>query len=347
MIGVIASSEEHDVVCEFFELFKTPWELYRPGGRYEVLLCSGEREARAATAKLVVVYSAEPVSLDGQSKIQSQKTTTTLAYMGQPIPIYGKSLTFRDEGIGTLVDRTSGAPAAYMIQSENGAIARVGYDLFREIRAALTEGQPPANAEIPVVEMHIAVLRDLVLESAGPLVEIPPVPDGYGFIACLTHDVDHPSIRRHQWDHTMFGFLYRAVVGSVRNTITGRCSLRSLITNWTAALKLPLVHSGLASDFWLAFDRYPDIEGRLGSTFFIIPFEGRPGQTVLGEAPKSRASSYGAREIEDQIRTLMAAGCEIGVHGIDSWLDSLKGGEELAEIVRVTGVPGVGVRMHW
>ena len=31
MIGVIADPAEHNVVREFFELFKTPWEFYRAG----------------------------------------------------------------------------------------------------------------------------------------------------------------------------------------------------------------------------------------------------------------------------------------------------------------------------
>ena len=41
MIGVIANPSDHDVVREFFELFKTPWEFYRGEQGYEVLLCAG------------------------------------------------------------------------------------------------------------------------------------------------------------------------------------------------------------------------------------------------------------------------------------------------------------------
>lgn len=43
----------------------------------------------------------------------------------------------------------------------------------------------------------------------------------------------------------------------------------------------------------------------------------------------------------------MAAGCEIGLHGIDAWRDSSCGREELEEIRRITGAREVGVRMHW
>ena len=40
MIGVIANLTEYGVVCEFFELFKTPWEFYQSNQRYKVLLCT-------------------------------------------------------------------------------------------------------------------------------------------------------------------------------------------------------------------------------------------------------------------------------------------------------------------
>ena len=111
---------------------------------------------------------------------------------------------------------------AYLDRSGERVLARIGYDLFGEVRTLLTVGQPPANADMPALELHIAFLRDLITGCGVPLVEIPPVPDGYRFIACLTHDVDHPSIRQHKWDHTVFGFLYRAVFGSLNNVIHGR-----------------------------------------------------------------------------------------------------------------------------
>ena len=61
-------------------------------------------------------------------------------------------------------------------------VVRIGYDLFHEVRTILTLGQPPANASMPSVDLHIALLRDLIVEWAGPLVEIPPVPDGHRLI---------------------------------------------------------------------------------------------------------------------------------------------------------------------
>ena len=43
MIGVVANHVEHSIVGEFFELFNTPWEFYRPGAHYDILLCSNSR----------------------------------------------------------------------------------------------------------------------------------------------------------------------------------------------------------------------------------------------------------------------------------------------------------------
>jgi hypothetical protein len=133
------------------------------------------------------------------------------------------------------VDEDSRECAAYIDESDDRVASRIGYDLFTEIRTLLTSGQPVANASLPALDLHIAFLRDLITGCGIPLVEIPPVPDGYQFTACLTHDVDHPAIRQHNWDHTMFGFLYRAVFDSSRKAIRGEMSVRDLLKNWAAA----------------------------------------------------------------------------------------------------------------
>ncbi len=212
----------------------------------------------------------------------------------------------------------------------------------------MTAGQPVANASVPTLELHIALLRDLITGCGVSLVEIPPVPSGYSFITCLTHDVDHPSIRQHKWDHTTAGFLFRAIFGSWRDLFRERISLRDLAKNWTAALKLPLVHLGLAKDCWQDFDdRYLEVEKGLGSTFFVIPFKNYAGKTSDGPAPSFRASAYSARDIASTIQRLQSAGCEVGLHGLDAWLDDSRGHEELEEIRRLAEVSEIGVRMHW
>src|SRR5262249_24342749 len=204
MIGVLADARDHPVVREFFELFKTPWEFWQRDGRYDVLICAGDEYVRDSAAKLVLIYAGE-----GPPEDYQQGHARMLSYNGICIPIYGGCITFRETEIGgSLVDEGSQQPAMYVDQAGDRILARIGYDLFHEVRALLTTGQPASNAGIPALELHIAVLRDLIVASGISLVEIPPIPAGYALIACLTHDVDHPSIRQQKLGHTTFGFLY-------------------------------------------------------------------------------------------------------------------------------------------
>jgi hypothetical protein len=349
VIGVIADPEEQSIVREFFELFKTPWEFHRRNRQYDVLLRAGDVQSEGA-AKLVLVYAGRRVHFDEEQKVQTgrqRRHPCILLQQGNRIPIYGDTVTFSEKEKSLLTDEDQQC-AAYLDESEDRVVVRIGYDLFSEVRSLLTVGQPPANAHMPALELHIAFLKDLIIGCGVPLVEIPPVPDGYQFVACLTHDVDHPAIRQHKWDHTMFGFLYRAIFVSLRKFIHREMSIRDLLRNWTAVLKLPFVHLGLAKDFWREFDeRYLELEKGLHSTFFVIPFGNQSGSNTHGPAPRLRATRYGAQDIADTIRKLTTAGCEVGLHGMDAWLDSLKGRQELEEIRQLTGVAEVGVRMHW
>jgi peptidoglycan/xylan/chitin deacetylase (PgdA/CDA1 family) len=349
MIGVIVSPAQQDVVREFFELFKTPWEFYREHRHYDVLLTT-EDGLRGETATLVVSYAGRRLNVYEQAMpvCSENSDCSLLVYQGERIPIYGDVIRFPHRGGELLTDEDSQGCAAYLDHSGNRVMARIGYDLFGEVRRLLTVGQPPANAHIPTLELHIALLRNLINECGIPLVEIPPVPEGHRFIACLTHDVDHPSVRQHKWDHTTFGFLYRAVFGSLRSFLQRRMALRDLVRNWAATLKLPFVHMNLAKDFWRDFDdRYLELEKGIPSTFFVIPFKNYSGVSRSGQAPTFRAARYAAKDIAGTIKKLIAGGCEVGAHGLDAWLDSSRGREELNEIRGLTGVSEIGVRMHW
>ena len=349
MIGVIADPTDHDVAREFFELFKTPWEFWRDGRAYDVVVSAGEVRA-GVSARLLIVYAGHRLAFDGAESLSfpgQAEHGTLLVYEGMTLPIYGNTIGFPDRKNSALMDQGSASCVLYSDSREDGIIARLGYDLFKEVRHLLTIGQPSANASYPALELHISLLRDLINTTGISLVEIPPVPDGYSFIACLTHDVDHPSIRRHRFDHTVLGFLYRAVITSTASLLRRKIPMRALLRNWVAAARLPFVQIGLAQDFWYDFgEKYRAIEKDLPSTFFVIPFEGRPGITAVGAAPSLRAARYGAKDIATEIKKLVDSGCEVGVHGIDAWIDSSKGQEELSEIKQVAGATA-GIRMHW
>jgi hypothetical protein len=351
MIGVIANPEDEPVVREFFELFKTPWEWYQRGQRYDVVLCTGEWvEDDTDFAKLVVVYSSEKVGVDDRLSLQTVRLNEQQPYVRyelRRIPLYGSVTAFSGEN-GFLKSEQSESCLGLSRECGTRTFVRVGYDLFSEVRVLLVEGQPTVNASIPTLDLHIHVLRQMIISSGVPLVEIPPVPEGYSFTVCLTHDVDHPSIRLHKFDHTVAGFAYRALVGSVIGFIKGRTSLKALVENWIACLKLPAVYFGLAKDFWRDFaDQYLELEKGLPSTFFVIPFKERAGKTNERSAPKFRAARYGVADIADVVEKLTRTGHEVGLHGIDAWRDVACGQEELQEIERFVGKPTAGVRMHW
>ena len=353
MIGVIANPSDERVVREFFELFKTPWEYFHDDGHYDVVLCAGASTPPSVSAKLLIVYGADQTSTDDKrhGPIAARTQSAEVSFSGAKIPLYGPVSSFARSGVSVL-ENELGEKIAYVTQLENKWFARIGYDIFHEVRTLLNQGQPAANASIPALDHHISLLRNLITGCGLSLVEIPPVPAGYSFIACLTHDLDHASIRRHKFDATMLGFLYRATVGSAVNVLRGRLSVRQLMTNWAAAAKLPFVYMGLVEDFWNGFDRYLELEDGRPSTFFVIPFAGRAGEArpegaKTGRAPAARGAAYEISDVAARIRRLAAAGCEIGLHGIDAWNDSGKGIEEAKRISEVSAARTNGVRMHW
>jgi hypothetical protein len=343
MIGVVANEAEHATVVEFFELFKTPWEFWRPGSRYDVLLCSNS-PAPENDSKLLLLYGSQRQPFE---KYRSIKTSYApgqnfAVFRGERIPIYGHSLLL--EGLGNEVLIHKGTKS---LAPDAQVVVRLGFDIFEEVHHLLTKGQPAEAASFPTLELHISLLRELIVSHGVTLVEIPPVAAGHPFIVCLTHDVDHPRMRRHVCDHTMFGFLYRALIGSATDFCRRRRSLRQVAINWKAALSLPLVFAGIVKDFWNQLDRYLELEKDLASTFFVIPTKGDAGIDSRGRIKGKRASRYSLADIADDLKKLLSANREVAVHGIDAWRDSAKGRDERERIQKVTGTTETGVRMHW
>jgi len=117
MIGVEAEAADRSVVCEFFELFKTPWEFARRDRHYEVLLHAGDGLPEA-TGKLLLVYAGRKVSLDKELEIRSGGGSShlcILSYRENRIPIYGESVTFPAQGSQLLTREDSRECAAYLI----------------------------------------------------------------------------------------------------------------------------------------------------------------------------------------------------------------------------------------
>lgn len=351
MIGVEANKEDEGVVAEFFELFKTPWEFRQESRHYQVVLFLGDEPVvPIQQADLTIIYSNRIQEWAGaRSDLEVQEQQGGVFRFGTSmLPIYGKSVSFPDEGGAVLPVSKQGRTLIARKSTGERSDIRVGYSLCDEVRKLLTEGQPEAFAACPTIETHIALLRDLIVASGIELIEIPPAPEGYRFIACLTHDVDHPSIVRHKWDRTAAGFTLRATIGSFIQFLRRRIGPGDLLRNWSAAAKLPLMYMGWAKDCWSGFGkRYEAAESGLPSTYFVIPFQGREGREIQGKAPRSRAAGYGVSDIAEEIHEIAGLGMEVNLHGIDAWIDSEAGQEERGEIGNVTGEMPIGIRMHW
>jgi peptidoglycan/xylan/chitin deacetylase (PgdA/CDA1 family) len=345
MIGVAVHPSEREIVTEFFELFKTQWEFCRRGGQYEIVL-STVGNLSVSKSRLLLIFGGESDTHE-RIKVRSRSGGVIVSDEGKRLPIYGALATFPGSPHSILHEQGTGEPAAIVTHGGGTTTLRVGYNLFAEARFLLTAGQPVANAEIPTLEEHIGWLRDWITRAGIPSVEIPPVPDGYNFVSCLTHDIDHPGLRNHRCDHTMFGFLYRSTIGTLIKVCSGRKPFKSLWMNWTAAGQLPFVHLGLANDFWADFDRYPEIEGGYGATFFVIPRRAYAGRTLDGPAPSRRACHYDVNQLLPKLNKIVSAGCEVGVHGLDAWLDTDRGRDEHEIVSQSIGIKKLGVRMHW
>jgi hypothetical protein len=348
MIGVVVNEVEHPTVSEFFELFKTPWEFYRPGVHYDILLCSNNRVPENS-ARLLLLYGAQRQAFEESRHIKTRLAAgcNLVSFRDKRMPIYEGCLLFDRPGNEVLVHEETNSAAAVSAACPARTVVRLGFDLFKEIRYLLTQGQPAQFAGIPTLELHISFLRDLIVSNGLPLIEIPPYPAGYRFIVSLTHDVDHPRVRYHVCDHTMFGFLYRALIGSVVDLCRGRRSFQQVTANWKAALFLPFVFVGIARDFWNQLNRYVELEADLPSTFFVIPTKDDPGLDGDGRIHARRAAGYALAEVADDLNKLLSANREIAVHGIDAWRDSAKGRDERHRIQKITGAAEIGVRMHW
>jgi hypothetical protein len=350
VIGVICTDSERPAVREFFQLFKTPWMFWEPGASCDVLIVtSATALPESFTAQLVIAFGATEMRGDAaRGVLPGARVQDAVLTVGDlELPLYAGALTLA--GDAKVIGRSGNGGAALIVECGTGSVSilRCGYDLFAEVEFLLSAGQPREQAGTPTLDLHIALIRRWIVEAGIALWEIPPVPPGHQFIACLTHDVDFLGIRRHRLDRTLAGFLLRASLGSLRGFIRGRRSLRYLLRNWAAVLSLPLVYARVLPDFWLPFDRYIDADGEFRSTFFLVPFQGRPGRGLNGPSDPRRSVRYAAEETRPWLPRLRSLGFEVGVHGIDAWSDLAAATGELSEVAELAGEPELGVRMHW
>jgi hypothetical protein len=347
MIGLALSPAELEVAKEFFELFKTPWEPAVPGRKYRIIL-STSGGVEGIDGGVFLVYGSGEQEIDREVGVVMNHVSgpVDIEWGESTFPIYGRAALF-EAGTRDGILKARGKSLDYRYHKGVRVVWRVGYNLFDEIQYLLTKGQPASPALTPTLNLHISLLRHLLIESKIPFLEIPPSPEGHDFICCLTHDVDFFGIRRHRFDRTMAGFLFRASAGTLADLVQGRRSFAEAVSNWLALCLLPLVFLGLVPDLWRPFEDYAKVEDGRRSTFFLIPFKGRAGRAPDGTIHTWRASPYGIGEIHEEVMKALGRGSELAVHGIDAWCDADVGREERRQLNSLTGKKTAGIRMHW
>lgn len=99
MIGILCEDSEKDIVREFFELFKTPWEFCAQDCSYEIVISTRD-EIPDINSGVVVVYGSEEKNFDSAENIAacSRHKNVSVDFDGIQLPIYGDVLSFQGPG---------------------------------------------------------------------------------------------------------------------------------------------------------------------------------------------------------------------------------------------------------
>jgi hypothetical protein len=204
-----------------------------------------------------------------------------------------------------------------------GTSARIpDMNLFQQVGDLLNRGEDHHHE--PTCEILIDSLRN-ELKRVTMLVEIPPVPWGFSSILAVTHDVDVMTVR----ERPLLSVAYAVF----------QCFRKGWIGD---GLRILFAKAGWGRDPWNSLGEWMALEEEMGirSTFYIIPFRGRAGL----RCPPIRASGYEPNRAD--LDGLIRMGWEAGIHGIDAWVDPVRGREE-RQVFSDMGIDAAGHRTHW
>jgi hypothetical protein len=348
VVGVAPAPALKAAAAELFELFKVPWAFADNNSTspFAAAIVSSSSSAIPNTNLLVCVGPAES-PIDRQLNLVRSPRGGGLAvrYGDESYPLFTSVAVFEGAPNPIGLQTEDGCEVAAVVDLPNRRIIRLGYDLFAEVEHLLSTGQSREQALAPTLELHIHLLRTMLVAQGVLVAEIAATPYGHPFVACLTHDIDFIGIRHHVFDRTLAGFVLRALRSLVAPGGRGWAVAKK---NLAALLSLPGVLFRLIPDFWYPIDRYAAAEEGLPSTYFFIPFRGRPGRSPETKSPtRTRAVSYDVTKYATDLKSLEHTSHEVGVHGIDAWCDAASGAAERRVINGITDRDTLGVRMHW
>ena len=105
------------------------------------------------------------------------------------LPIYGELLTFVPGGAAVPCVTSAAGVAGLRVDAAAGTVIRLGYDVFDQVQLLLSSGQPVRYAHVPSLDLHIAMLRQWIVDARIPLLELASVPAGHSFFA-ISNEVE-------------------------------------------------------------------------------------------------------------------------------------------------------------
>jgi peptidoglycan/xylan/chitin deacetylase (PgdA/CDA1 family) len=174
------------------------------------------------------------------------------------------------------------------------------------------------------------------------------------YILVLTHDID--SLTWKEFPLNYQRILYPFSNALIKNTyrlifrhISGFDYLKSLRFAFFDSI---LSRFNLMNDPWQkSLDKIIDIERKydVRSTLLFIPFFKDPGHTPDGnKAPINRACYYDILNHASLLQSLEQQGWEVGIHGIDAYLNLESAKRELERFKSLLPFKKkFGIRMHW
>lgn len=353
MIGVAVSDEERYGVEETFQLLKIPHKGYRRGEQYDVVIAT-QRTIDMGDSRTLLVTTNQSHDLDRAFGISIQERepvvhwATNLDNQSIRMPIYGPLSTIH--GPGKILAQINGGPVALEVNRNGTKYIRLGYNIFGEIAYVLNERQPLPCCRVPTVDLQLGVVRRLLQPHCPLFVELPPVPFGRAYSVALTHDVDEAPLKELTLSSALLGFFYRGLILSTVELFTRKKTWGDWMTSWRYVLSYPLIKLSLLRDPWEGYADCTNLEDEFGvrSSFYFLPSKGIRGMGLRScKAPRARICQYEVSAKKDTLDALAQGGWEIGVHGIDSWVDEVRAREEREKIASLIPTPKIGIRIHW
>ncbi|HEV2954290.1 MAG TPA: hypothetical protein VG015_09375 [Candidatus Dormibacteraeota bacterium] len=329
---------------ELFQFLKVPAQPYKSGRPYHSIVSDGTNE-EIWRLPGVIIFGVRKRPMDeamGFRVVENQSSNIKIPDSADWIPA---RCGVSSVGGGEVVLEGLSGPTGVT----RDGIQRFGFDLFGELERMLGAGQSEGDSHTPTLTHLVGILRDALVRN-GPVLEVLPNPLELPFVLTLSHDIDQMSLAEHGFGERWLSFIWQSMIWPLQAWLDGRMPTPRALKACLLAIKSPLIRLGLFADPWKRIEAYLDLEDkfRTASTYFFIPFRGRPGFDLRQQTNhRRRAAAYDLSKHSADVSDLMERGAEIGLHGIDSWHSVAAGVEERNQVAAVSGRDPVGVRMHF